>query len=154
MQPIEFGHRIAIRTSIASAAYSQTRWTILQNELMALVQTYRLHQGAVYRREKYRIAVELADFNQRLLEALKRQLQANQIPASDVVLAEVENQTTLQHVETARQEYVQAQMDLCQQIGVPQLADTVELTGSLQWPDYHEPGDEDSFVRTRLVQPS
>ena len=150
MQPIEFGHRNAIRTSIASAAYSQTRWTILQNELMALVQTYRLHQGGVYRREKHRIAVELADFNQRLLEVLKRQLQANQIPAADVVLAEVENQTTLQHVETARQEYVQAQMDLCQQIGVPRLADTVELVGKLQWPDYHESGDEDSFVRTAL----
>ena len=29
MQPIEFGHRTAYRTSIASAAYSQTRWTIL-----------------------------------------------------------------------------------------------------------------------------
>jgi outer membrane protein TolC len=150
MQPIEFGHRTAIRTSIASAAYSQTRWTILQNELMALVQTYRLHQGGVYRREKYRIAVELADFNQRLLEALKRQLQANQIPASDVVLAEVENQTTLQHVETARQEYVQAQMDLCQQIGVPRLADTVELVGNLLSPDYHESTDDDAFVRTAL----
>jgi hypothetical protein len=63
-------------------------------------------------------------------------MQANQIPASDVVLAEVENQTTLLHVETARQEYVQAQMDLCQQIGVPQLADMVELVGNLQSPDY------------------
>jgi outer membrane protein, heavy metal efflux system len=149
-QPIEFGHRNAIRTSIASAAYSQTRWTILQNELMALVQTYRLHQGGVYRREKLRVAVQLADFNQRLLEALKRQMQANQIPASDVVLAEVENQTMLQHVETARQEYVQAQMDLCQQIGVPRLADTVELVGKLQWPDYRESGDDDAFVRTAL----
>ncbi len=150
MQPLEFGHRTAIRTSIATAAYSQTRWTILQNELMALVQTYRLHQGGVYRREKYGIAVELADFNQRLLEALKRQMQANQIPASDVVLAEVENQTTLQHVETARQEYVQAQMDLCQQIGVPRLADTVELVGNLQSPDYRESGEDDAFVRTAL----
>jgi outer membrane protein, heavy metal efflux system len=150
LQPIEFGHRTAIRTSIASAAYSQTRFTILQNELMALVQTYRLHQGGVYRREKYRIAVELADFNQRLLEALKRQMQANQIPASDVVLAEVENQTTLQHVETARQDYVQAQMDLCQQIGVTQLADTIEMVGNLQSPDYRESGDGDAFVRTAL----
>jgi cobalt-zinc-cadmium efflux system outer membrane protein len=150
LQPIEFGHRTAIRTLIASAAYSQTRFTILQSELMALVQTYRLHQGGVYRREKYRIAVELADFNQKLLEALKRQMQANQIPASDVVLAEVENQTTLQHVETAWQEYVQAQMDLCQQIGVPRLADTVELVGNLQSPDYRESGDDVAFVSTAL----
>ena len=84
------------------------------------------------------------------MEVLKRQLQANQITAADVVLAEVENQTTLQHVETARQEYVQAQMDLCQQIGVPRLADTVELVGKLQWPDYRESGDDDGFVRTAL----
>jgi cobalt-zinc-cadmium efflux system outer membrane protein len=150
MQPIEFGHRTAYRAAIANAAYSQTRWTILQNELMALVQTYRLHQAGVYRREKYHIAVELADFNRRLLETLKRQLQANQIPAADVVLAEVENQTTLQHVETARQEYVQAQTDLCQQIGVPRLAEAVELLGALQSPDYQESADADAFVRTAL----
>jgi outer membrane protein, heavy metal efflux system len=150
MQPIEFGHRTAYRTSIAYAAYSQTSWTILQNELMALVQTYRLHQTGVYRHEKYRIAVELADFNQRLLQALKRQLQANQIPAADFVLAEVENQTTLQHVETARQEYITAQTDLCQQIGVPQLAGTVELAGKLQSPDFQQPADENALVRNAL----
>lgn len=150
LQPLEFGHRTAYRTSIASAAYSQTRWTILQNELLALVQTYRLHQTGVYRHEKYRIALELADFNQRLLQVLKRQMQANQISAADVVLAEVENQTTLQHVETARQEYVLAQTELCQQIGVPRLANTVELVGRLQSPDFQASADENAFVRTAL----
>jgi outer membrane protein, heavy metal efflux system len=150
MQPIEFGRRTAYRTSIACAAYSQTRWTILQNELLAMVQTYRLHQTGVYRHEKYRIAVDLADFNQRLLQVLKRQMQANQISAADVVLAEVENQTTLQHVETARQEYVLAQTELCQQIGVPRLADTVELIGKLQSPEFQAPADENAFVRTAL----
>jgi len=150
MQPLEFGHRTALRTSIARAEYSQTRWSILQNELLALVQTYRLHQAGVYRHEKYRIAVELADFNQRLLQALKRQMQANQISAADVVLAEVENQTTLQHVETARQEYVLAQTELCQQIGVPQLANTVELVGKLVAPGFHEAADENALVRTAL----
>jgi cobalt-zinc-cadmium efflux system outer membrane protein len=150
MQPLEFGHRTAYRTNIARAAFSQTQWNILQNELMALVQTYRLHQGGVYRREKFRIAVELAEFNQRLLEALKRQLQANQVPAADVVLAEVENQTTLQHVETARQEYVLAETDLCRQIGVPRLANAVELIGGLESPDYRESADEEAFIRTAL----
>jgi outer membrane protein, heavy metal efflux system len=150
MQPIEFGHRVAIRTSIAYAAYSQTSWTILQNELLAMVQTYRLHQGAVYRREKYRIAVELAEFNERLLAVLRRQLEANLIPAADVVLAEVENQTTRQHVESARQDLVQAKMDLCQQIGVPGLANTIELAGDLRLPDRRELGDEERFVRMAL----
>ncbi len=154
MQPLEFGHRTAYRTSIARAAYSQTRWNILQSELLALVQTYRLHQAGVYRQEKHRIAVELADFNQRLLQALHRQMQANQISAADVVLAEVENQTTLQHVETARQEYVLAKTELCQQIGVPRLADTVELAGELQAPDYREPADDKSLVLRRAAKPS
>jgi len=66
------------------------------------------------------------------------------------VLAEVENQTTLQHVETARQEYVQAETELCQQIGVPRLADTIELVGKLEAPDFHEPADADALVRTAL----
>jgi cobalt-zinc-cadmium efflux system outer membrane protein len=151
MQPIEFGHRTALRTSIACATYSQTRWTILQNELLSLVQTYRLHQGGIYRREKYRIAGELADFNQRLLQALKRQMEANRIPASDVVLAGVENQTTLQHRETARQEYILAETELCRQIGVPRLAGAIELIGGLQAPNYHPSPDENGLLRLALA---
>ena len=89
---------------------------------MAMVQTYRLHQAAVYRLRKFQVAAQLADFNRRLLEALQRQKEANQVSAADVVLAEVENQSMRQAVETARQEYVQAMTELCQQFGAARCA--------------------------------
>jgi cobalt-zinc-cadmium efflux system outer membrane protein len=150
-QPIEFGHRTEFRAAIAHASYSQTRWNILQAELLAMVQTYRFHQSAVYRLRKFRIASQLAEFNERLLQALKRQMQANQISAADVVLAEVENQSTRQRVETARQEYIVALTELCQQIGAPQFARAVEVVGELQPPGFPDSLDESALVQSALV---
>jgi cobalt-zinc-cadmium efflux system outer membrane protein len=149
-QPLELGHRRSHRVSIAEAAYSQTRWNILQAELSALVQTYRLYETAVYRREKLRVATKLAEFNNRLLQTLRRQLEANQVSAADVVLAEVENQSTTQHVETARQEYVAAVADLRQQIGMRQQAGWVEPTGALKLPESLAGEDEAALLQTAL----
>jgi cobalt-zinc-cadmium efflux system outer membrane protein len=149
-QPLEFGHRTEYRTAIAHAAFSQTRWNILQAELLAMVQTYRLHQAAVYRYRKFCIATRLAEFNERLLQALKRQMQANQVSAADVVLAEVENQSTLQRVETARQEYVAAIAELCQQIGAPQYVRGIAVAGELQTPTLPGADAADALVQSAL----
>ena len=90
-QPIELGHQTTHRYHIAQAAYDQLRWNVLQAELTALVQTYRFFQTAAYRRERFVLAQQLADFNDRLLEALQRRLEANQALAADVALARVES---------------------------------------------------------------
>jgi outer membrane protein, heavy metal efflux system len=149
-QPIEIGHRTEYRTAIAQASFSQTRWNILQAELLAMVQTYRLHQAAAYRYRKYSIATRLAEFNERLLQALERQLQANRVSAADVVLAKVENQATLQSVETARREYVAAIAELCRQIGAPRYVGTFEIGGELQTPDLPGAEVEDALVKSAL----
>jgi len=151
MQPIELGRRTSFRTSIAQAAYSQARWQILQAELLALVQTYRFHQTATYRREKFRVAVDLAEFNIRLLEALRRQMEANQIPASDVLLAEVENQSTSQQVATAQQEYVSAVAELRQQLGLAQQVGWVEPVGRLRLPEGAAPDSEAALLQAALA---
>ena len=65
-QPIELGHQTTHRYHIARAALNQQNWNVLQAELTTLVQTYRFFQTAAYRREKLRLANELADFNDRL----------------------------------------------------------------------------------------
>ena len=70
-QPLELGHQTTHRYHIALAAYDQRRWNVLQAELTALVQTYRFFQTAAYRREKYHLAEELADFNDRLVQTLE-----------------------------------------------------------------------------------
>ncbi len=150
LQPIELGHRTRRRTAIAQAAYNQTEWNILQAELTALVQTYRVHQTAAYRREKLRVAQQLADFNARLLETVRRQVDAGRILASDMVLAEVEHQSTIQQLHTAQQEYVEALTQLRKQIGLPQYAASAHPAGRLRVPDSAIPLDEESLTRVTL----
>ena len=60
-QPLELGHQTTHRYNIAKAAYQSQRWTVVQAEMLALVQTYRFFQTAAYRREKMKAAIELAD---------------------------------------------------------------------------------------------
>ncbi len=146
-QPIELGHRQAYREQMARASYSQTQWNILQVELAALIQTYRLHQTALYRREKLGVAQDLNTFSTRLVESLRRQAEANQATAADVVLAEVENQATVDQLEAARQDYLAALADLRQQIGIPAIAASAEPTGSFRVPEDRIHADGATLVR-------
>jgi cobalt-zinc-cadmium efflux system outer membrane protein len=150
-QPIELGHQTAHRYHIAKAAYSQQQWTVLQAELTTLVQTYRFFQTAAYRRERYHLAEQLADFNDRLLETLQRRLEANQVAAADVALARVESRGTRQQVKAARQDYLTALADLRNQIGIPEDAGAAEPLGEFTLPPYIPPVDEQTMVQTALA---
>ena len=135
-QPIELGHQTTHRYNIARAAYTQQQWNVVQAELTALVQTYRFFQTAAYRREKLRVAKGLSEFNERLLETLKRRLEAGQVPASAVSLATVEMRATEQLTEAAQQDYVTALTDLRIQLGQPESAGTAEPLGEFVLPSY------------------
>jgi cobalt-zinc-cadmium efflux system outer membrane protein len=152
-QPIELGHQTTHRYHIAQAAYDQQRWTVLQAELTTLVQTYRFFQTAAYRRERYRVAQQLADFNDRLLESLQRQLEARQsgVAPADVALARVESRGSRQQVKAARQDYLTALADLRNQIGVPEEAGAVEPFGEFTLPPYIPPIDEQAMIQTALA---
>ena len=128
-QPLELGRR-GPRLGMAQAAYDQTQWNILQAELVALVQTYRLHQTATYRREKLRVARQLAEFNAKLLLTIRRQAAAAQATPTDLVLAEVENQTMVQRSRTAQQDYLDAVTDLRKQLGLPEYAGSAVPVGA------------------------
>ena len=148
-QPIELGHQTTHRYHIAEAAYDQQKWIVVQAELTALVQTYRFFQTAAYRREKYRLAQQLADFNDRLLQSLQRRMEANQVQAADVALARVESRATRQQVKAARQDYLTALTDLRNQIGIPEPAGAVEPLGEFTLPAYIPPVDEQVMIQRR-----
>lgn len=146
-QPIELGNRTAKRLAIAQAAYDQTHWNVLQAELLAMVDTYRLHQTASYRRERLRVAQRLAAFNVQLLETVRRQMGAGQASAADLVLAEVENQSMVERLQTAQQEYIDALTDLRRQIGLPECVASVVPAGALKVPEGVSAGDEEELLR-------
>jgi cobalt-zinc-cadmium efflux system outer membrane protein len=149
-QPIEVGGRTGFRTEMARAGFTQTQWNILQAELAALVETYRFHQTATYRREKLRVAQQLADFNRQLVKTVERQMQANQVSPVDVALAEVESQSTEQQKEVARQDYIVALTGLRQQIGIGDYMGSLEPCGLLQLPEGILDQDEDNLICTAL----
>ena len=149
-QPLELGHQTTHRYNIAKAALEQQHWTVVQAELLALVQAYRFFETAAYRRERLRVASELADFNDRLLKTLERRLEANQIPAADVVLAKVESQATHQLMKAAQQDYVTALTDLRNQIGIPESAAAAEPLGEFTLPPFIPPVKEQEFVDLAL----
>jgi len=126
---------------------------VLQAELTTLVQTYRFFQTAAYRRERYHLAQQLADFNDRLAESLKRQLEAGQanVTAADVALARVESRGTRQAIKAARQDYLTALADLRNQIGASEEAGAIEPFGEFTLPAYIPPVDEQVMVETALA---
>jgi cobalt-zinc-cadmium efflux system outer membrane protein len=149
-QPIELGHQTTHRYNIARAAYSQQQWTVVQAELTALVQTYRLFQTAAYRREKLRVARELSDFNEKLVTTLTKRLEAaNQTQAAEVALAEVEAESTRQAVEAAQQDYAVALADLRNQLGVPTATD-VEPLGEFVLPTAIPAIDDGDYIKMAL----
>ncbi len=114
------------------------------------MQTYRFFQTAAYRREKLRVARKLANFNNRLVATLRRRLEANQVTADAVALAEVESEATLQQVEVARQDYAIALTDLQNQIGTPESAGTAEPLGEFILPTFIPEVDDQVLIETAL----
>ena len=149
-QPVELGHQTTHRYHIARAAYEQQKWVVLQAELVAIVQAYRFFQTAEYRRERLKVARELAEFNDTLQKTLEHRLEANQVPAADVVLAKVENRASRQLVSAAEQDYVTALTDLRNQIGIPDSAGSAEPLGEFVLPPYIPPAKEDEFIQMAL----
>ena len=149
-QPVELGHQTTHRYAIARAALNQQNWNVLQGELTTLVQTYRFFQTAAYRREKLRLANELADFNDHLLLELKRGLEINRAAPADVTLAEVENQATRQQVEAAMQDYANALTDLRNQMGVPESAATAEPLGEFILPGNIPAVEDQALIQIAL----
>jgi cobalt-zinc-cadmium efflux system outer membrane protein len=149
-QPVELGHQTTHRYHIAEAAFDQQKWVVVQAELTALVQTYRFYQMAAYRREKYRLSRELADFNDRLSDSLQKRMDANQVQAADVALARVESRATRQLVKAARQDYLTALTDLRNQIGIPEHAGALEPLGEFTLPPYIPPVDEQVMIQEAL----
>ncbi|MBX6316463.1 MAG: TolC family protein, partial [Isosphaeraceae bacterium] len=149
-QPVELGHQTTHRYAIAKAQYDQAHWTQVQAELQALVQTYRFFQTAAYRREKLRVAQQLADFNDRLEQTLRRRMEAGQVQAADVALTAIETEATRQQLEAARQDYVNALTDLRTQMGLPESAATAEPLGEFLLPPYIPPADDEAFLQAAL----
>ena len=149
-QPIELGHQTTHRYHIAQAAYEQQRWIVVQAELRALVQTYRFFQTAVYRREKYKIARELSDFNDKILTSLQNRLEANLVLPAEVILARVESRASRQLAKAAQQDYIIALADLRNQLGLADPTGRAEPVDEFALPPCIPPVTEQELIEIAL----
>jgi outer membrane protein, heavy metal efflux system len=120
---------------------------VLQAELTALVQTYRLHRTTLYRRDKLKVAGDLLKFNERLVETLKRQVEATRAAPADLVLAEVESHSTRQQLEIATHEYVAALSDLRSHQGIPEYAFSAAPNDQMTLPMATTLEDDEAVIR-------
>ena len=100
---------------------------------------FRFFPTAAYRREKLKIARDLADFSERIARSLQDRLEADLVSAADVVLARVETRASPGLAKAARQDYLVALTDLRDQIGIPDSAGTMEPMGEFTLPAYIPP---------------
>ena len=104
-----------------------------------MVQTYRAYETGLSRHDKLQVAQALADLNDRLVQVLRRQMEANQAPAADVVFSEVEDLAARQQVEAAQLDYIDA------------LAALRETMGLWSWPTRPNPRASSKHRKTRRL---
>ena len=148
-QPIELGHQTTHRHHIAQAAYDQHAGPSSRPSSCA-VQTYRFFQTAVYRREKFKIAKDLAEFNEKILTSLQNRLEANLVPPADVILARVESRASRQLAKAAQQNYIIALADLWNQIGITDSIGEAEPSDEFTLPPCIPPVTEQELIEIAL----
>ena len=148
-QPVELGHRRRQRTAIAQAAYSQTRWSILQAELGAWSRPTAPSDGRLPPRQA---RGRPADRPVPGAVAGRAPPAAGGRPGAgaDVVLAEVENVAIQQDQEATRQEYVAALAALRRKIGVADGCVSLEPAGPLQTPGLAAADNGEELVHMAL----
>ena len=149
-QPIELGHQTTHRYNIAKAAFDQQHWTVVQAELLALVQAYRFFETAAYRRREAKSCQRTGRLQRPAVEYTGEASCGDPDTPADVVLARVESQATRQLVKATQQDYVTALTDLRNQIGIPESAAAAEPLGDFTLPPFIPPVKEQEFVDLAL----
>ena len=149
-QPVELGHQTTHRYRIAKAAYEQQKWTVLQAELLAIVQTYRFFETAELPARAAAGSPESWPSSDDAPEDPRTPPRGQPGTAADVVMARVESRADAQLVDAAEQDYVTALTDLRNQIGIPESAGSAEPLGEFVLPPYIPPAREDEFIQMAL----
>lgn len=116
----------------AAAALSRTDWEIVFQEQTLAVQVIRAYAALLYRREKSRLADEAFRLNQRLVEDVRRLVNAGKLRSADLVIAQTEVTDTLDQQNSSREPLTVARQDLLRVLGV--VEGDFEVEGPLEPP--------------------
>jgi outer membrane protein, heavy metal efflux system len=115
-----------------AAALSRTDWDIAFQEQTLGVQVIRAFVTLLYRQEKWRLIGETLRFNERLVEDVRRLVDAGKLRNADLILAQTEVTDTLDQQSASRESLTAARQDLNRLLGLVDGSFAVE--GSLDLP--------------------
>lgn len=129
---VEVRGQRSLRRQGATAALSRTDWEIAFQEQALGVQVIRAFVTLLYRQEKWRLIDETLRFNQRLVEDVRRLVNAGKLRNADLILAQTEVTDTLDQQSASRESLTAAQQELNRLLGIVEGA--FEVEGNLDLP--------------------
>ena len=111
------GQRRARREG-AAAGLSRTEWEVAAAEQAVAAQVIKTYAGFQYRREKLRLLDETLKLNERLVEDVRRLVDAGRLRPSDLIVAKTEVSDTLDFQSAGREAEVAARQDLLRALGL------------------------------------
>ncbi|MBO0697468.1 MAG: TolC family protein, partial [Zavarzinella sp.] len=106
-----------IRREGAAAGLSRTEWEVAAAEQALAVQVIKAYGAFQYRKEKLRLLEETLQFNERLVEDVRRLVEADKLKSADLIVARTEVAATLNQVNAGRVEEATARQDLYRALG-------------------------------------
>jgi outer membrane protein TolC len=138
------GHRQAM----ATAAMTRVDWEIATQEVAIAIATIRAFQAVLYRQEKLKVIEETVRLNERVVEQVRRLVDAGRLRPADLVLARTEVVAARAVIGQGRTARVVAVADLRRSLGI--LGDPYDLSGSLALPVV--PADPNALAEAAVRQ--
>lgn len=130
---LELRHQGTYRRASAAAALSRTEWEIANQELVTAIRVLRAFNVLLYRQEKLRLARETLQLNEKLIEQVRKLMEAGRLRGADLFLARTEALNTRTAVGVGQTALVRAWADFYRALGIVG-CHPVELVGSLDVP--------------------
>jgi outer membrane protein TolC len=102
----------------AVAALSRADWEVAAQEQALAVQVIKAYAAVQYRQEKLRLLDENLKFNERLVDDVRRLVDAGRLRTADLIVARTEVSDTLDQVSAGRETLTAARQDLLRALGV------------------------------------
>lgn len=127
---LELRHQGRYRRDIARNVMTRTEWEIAAQELLVSIQVTRAFNALLYRRAKYRLLEEGAQFTEQIADGVKQLYEQGTLKSADLLLARVDVVEARNLLGPARSLTVVAENDLRRALGM--IDEAFQLDGTLE----------------------
>lgn len=121
-QRLEWGGQRGLRRDVANAALEGARSTLEESRTRLIAAVTEAHYVALAANRRLALAQDVAGLNQRLLEAVRMQLEEGEISVMEANFVQIEAARSVAQVLTAGREARSASLTLARLVGAPEVA--------------------------------